>query len=49
MSKLGADVTGVDIVEKNIKTASAHAKNNKLPIKYLVNTVEELATKKNKI
>ena len=48
MSKLGADVTGVDIVEKNIKTASAHAKDNKLPIKYLVNTVEELATKKQK-
>ena len=48
MSKLGANVTGIDIVEKNIKTASAHAEGNKLPIKYQVNTVEELATKKTK-
>ena len=48
MSKLGANVTGIDIVEKNIKTASAHAEENKLPIKYQVNTVEELATKKTK-
>jgi 2-polyprenyl-6-hydroxyphenyl methylase/3-demethylubiquinone-9 3-methyltransferase len=48
MSKLGANVTGIDIVEKNIKTAAAHAEVNQLPIKYLVNTVEELAEKKTK-
>ena len=48
MSKLGANVTGIDIVEKNIKTASAHAEGNKLRIKYQVNTVEELAIKKTK-
>jgi len=48
MSKLGANVTGIDIVEKNIKTAEAHAEVNQLPIKYLVNTVEELAEKKTK-
>ena len=48
MSKLGASVTGIDIVEKNIKTASAHSEANNLPIKYMVNTVEDLAEKKTK-
>ena len=40
--------TGIDIVEKNIKTASAHSEANNLPIKYMVNTVEDLAEKKTK-
>ncbi len=35
MSRLGADVVGIDASEKNIKIAKLHAKKNKLKIKYL--------------
>ena len=34
MAKLGADVTGIDIVDKNIRIASLHAAEQGLPIDY---------------
>jgi len=40
MSRLGADVTGIDASNKNIKVAKLHAKKNNLKINYL-NTVPE--------
>ena len=40
MSRLGADVTGIDASLKNIQVANLHAKKNNLKIKYL-NTVPE--------
>lgn len=42
MCRLGADVTGVDASENNIKTASVHAAENGLQINYRASTVEEL-------
>ena len=36
MCRLGADVTGIDASEKNIKVAKLHAKKNNLNIKYFV-------------
>ena len=42
MSRLGADVTGIDASEKNIKIAEAHAQKNNLNIKYLNKSPEEL-------
>ena len=42
MSRLGADVTGIDASEKNIKIAKAHAQKNNLNIKYLNKSPEEL-------
>ena len=33
MSRLGADVTGIDASEKNIQVAKLHAKKNNLNIK----------------
>lgn len=43
MARLGADVTGVDASEKNIKTASVHAEQNGINIRYLNTTAEKLA------
>jgi 2-polyprenyl-6-hydroxyphenyl methylase/3-demethylubiquinone-9 3-methyltransferase len=40
MSRLGANVTGIDASDKNIQVAKLHAKKNNLKIKYL-NTVPE--------
>ena len=48
MAKLGANVTGLDVVEKNIKTASAHAKNQGLKINYIHSTVEKISEKDEK-
>ena len=48
MAKLGANVTGLDVVEKNIKTASTHAKNQGLKIKYIHSTVEKISEKDEK-
>ena len=48
MAKLGANVTGLDVVEKNIKTASTHAKNQGLKIKYIHSTVEKISEKAEK-
>ena len=42
MSRLGAEVTGIDASEKNIKIASSHAQKNNLNIKYLNKSPEEL-------
>ena len=45
LARLGAKVTGIDAVEKNIKSAQIHAKQNGLDINYLQSTVEELNNK----
>lgn len=45
LSRLGADVTGIDASKKNIEAASIHAKNNNLDIDYICTTVEELNIK----
>jgi 2-polyprenyl-6-hydroxyphenyl methylase / 3-demethylubiquinone-9 3-methyltransferase len=45
MSRLGAEITGIDASEKNIKVASIHAQKNKLNINYLNNSPEELTKK----
>jgi 2-polyprenyl-6-hydroxyphenyl methylase / 3-demethylubiquinone-9 3-methyltransferase len=43
MTRLGADVTGIDVSEKNIKTASVHAREQGLATRYLFTSAEELA------
>ncbi len=40
LSKLGANVTGIDFVENNIKIAKTHANKNNLKIKYRVKNFE---------
>jgi 2-polyprenyl-6-hydroxyphenyl methylase/3-demethylubiquinone-9 3-methyltransferase len=47
MSRLGADVTGIDASNKNIQVAKLHAKKNNLNINYL-NTVPENLKLQNK-
>ena len=42
MARLGATVTGIDAVEKNIKTAAVHAAQSDLNINYRCTTVEAL-------
>jgi len=42
MARLGADVTGVDALEKNIKTAMVHAQSSGLDIDYRYSTIEAL-------
>ena len=44
MSRLGADVVGIDASEKNIEVAKLHAKKNSLKIKYLCASPETLRT-----
>ena len=44
MTRLGADVTGVDASSKNINIAKAHAKKNNLDITYLNGVPEGLDT-----
>lgn len=44
LSRLGAEVTGIDAVEKNIKSAQIHADQNDLNISYMLGAVEELPT-----
>ena len=46
MSRLGADVVGIDASEKNIKIAKLHAQNNNLDIKYLCTSPENFKTEK---
>tara|TARA_B100001123_G_C15293502_1_gene1018297 strand:- start:1700 stop:2425 length:726 start_codon:yes stop_codon:yes gene_type:complete len=41
LSRLGADVTGIDASSKNIEIAKIHAKNNHLKIKYLSTSPEQ--------
>jgi len=42
MTRLGADLTGVDASDRNINIAKAHAKKNNLSINYLNNVPENL-------
>ncbi len=44
MRRLGADVTGIDASEKNVKVAKIHAKKNNLDIKYYCTSPENLKT-----
>ena len=42
MSRMGANVTGIDASNKNIQIAKLHAKKNKLKINYLCSSPEKL-------
>ena len=42
MSRMGANVTGIDASYKNIKIAKLHSKKNKLKINYLCSSPEKL-------
>jgi len=46
MTRLGANVTGIDASNKNINIAKLHAKKNKLKIDYLCSSPEKLKIKK---
>ena len=46
MSRLGADVTGIDASDKNINIAKLHSKKNNLKINYLCSSPEKLKVKK---
>jgi len=46
MSRMGANVTGIDASYKNIKIAKLHSKKNKLKINYLCSSPEKLKIKK---
>ena len=46
ITRLGANVTGIDASDKNIKIAKLHAKKNKLSINYLCASPEKLKIKK---
>ena len=47
MSRLGANITGIDASEKNINIAKAHLKKNKLKINYKCASPENLNQKEN--
>ena len=44
MSRLGAEVTGIDASGKNIEIAKYHARKNNLNVKYLCSSPEKLKT-----
>ena len=46
MTRLGANVTGIDASNKNINIAKLHAKKNKLKINYICSSPEKLKIKK---
>jgi 2-polyprenyl-6-hydroxyphenyl methylase/3-demethylubiquinone-9 3-methyltransferase len=46
MARMGANVTGIDASDKNIKIAKIHSKKNKLRINYLCSSPEKLKVKK---
>ena len=46
MSRMGANVTGIDASDKNIKVAKLHSKKNKLKINYLCSSPEKLKIEK---
>jgi len=46
MSRMGANVTGIDASDKNIKIAKIHSKKNRLKIEYLCASPEKLKNKK---
>ena len=43
MARLGFDVLGADPLEKNVKTAAAHAAGSGLPLAYRMTTADELS------
>ncbi len=43
MARMGAQVTGIDVVEKNIRTAMVHARQQNLEIDYQARTAESMA------
>ncbi|NYZ16256.1 bifunctional 2-polyprenyl-6-hydroxyphenol methylase/3-demethylubiquinol 3-O-methyltransferase UbiG [Azospirillum sp. RWY-5-1] len=43
LARMGADVTGVDAAERNVKTAAAHAAESGVPVDYSATTAEDLA------
>ena len=45
MSKMGANVTGIDASDKNIKIAKLHSKKNKLKINYYCSSPEKIKIK----
>jgi len=45
MSRIGANVTGIDASDKNIKIAKLHSKKNNLKINYLCSSPEKLKSK----
>ena len=45
MSRLGADVTGIDASQKNINVAKIHSSKKKLKIKYICSSPEKLNIK----
>lgn len=45
MARLGADVCGIDVVQKNIEIARHHARLSALPVDYETTTVSELAAR----
>lgn len=45
LSRLGADVTGIDVSEKNIQVATLHAKNSGVKVSYHVSTAEDFLAK----
>ena len=45
MSRLGAEVVGIDASQKNITVAKLHAKKNNLKIKYFCSSPENFKTK----
>ncbi|MEM7278398.1 MAG: bifunctional 2-polyprenyl-6-hydroxyphenol methylase/3-demethylubiquinol 3-O-methyltransferase UbiG [Pseudomonadota bacterium] len=45
MARLGAEVTGIDVVERNIYIADLHAQSESLPIDYRLCTVAALSEK----
>ena len=46
MTRMGANVTGIDASDKNIKIAKLHSKKNKLKINYLCTSPEKLKIEK---
>ncbi len=44
MAKLGAQVTGIDVAEKNIRVAGLHAKESDVDVNYRLATAEDLVT-----
>ena len=46
LSRLGANVTGIDASKKNINVAKIHSKKNKLKINYICSSPENLILKK---
>lgn len=43
LARLGASITGIDVIEKNLEIAKAHAHAQQLPITYTLTSVEDFA------